>query len=607
MSTTDDRQMLMTHHGTIVFLDPAGGCLRHGGAAFSPRNVFVETVGPGARLVHMTATGERLIIQLSPGHSPAPASLAGSSSGPDDVWTLKSFDHGYRGLFRGDLFLSAEIDGNVTHSRPEAGTWELFTIASESSLAPLVQKSSWAPSDDSRAIILLPDAARVKSCIRTDDNYGQGVAVTDRRIGIDCEVAWDFVSGTGEHQIWIEYAALVSRPMTVKMDAELLSTDMLHDATGGWTEADQIWSYQASVFLTAGLHRMSLRRFGDMPHVRAAALLPVERSTADVAVEAPDFPGGITAARAPVRGICPPKQERVLVCVLAQTRAHELTWPSFKKHVLDELNADLALCIGTDEKYDYANPYWQHAKYRWTSVEYPDFADGFDLAQRRLAGGKQPISANWRDVLSIGGNWLGGLKHHVPHPGSGAILMYFRWLLTHHVVADGLLEKYDRIVVTRSDFIWNIPHPPMSVLSPSAIWFPDGEYHGGLSDRHLVVSSADFPKVLNLIDEIVLRPERLLARIGWRDEWNLEAYIAYHLDQQELLRRTMVFPWVMFSVRGEKDVSTWGWGKMNEEVGMIVKYASELTLTRVWEERLRTCQDWERLYAEGGPEFRLFG
>ena len=64
--------------------------------------------------------------------------------------------------------------------------------------------------------------------------------------------------------------------------------------------------------------------------------------------------------------------ERVLVCLLAKTRAHQFTFPSFKRQVLDELNADLVLALTIDEKYDYAIPFWRHAKYRWTA---PDFSD----------------------------------------------------------------------------------------------------------------------------------------------------------------------------------------------------------------------------------------
>jgi hypothetical protein len=64
--------------------------------------------------------------------------------------------------------------------------------------------------------------------------------------------------------------------------------------------------------------------------------------------------------------------EKVLVCLLAKTRAHRVTFPSFKRQVLDELNGDLALALLVDEKYDYANPLWQLAKYRWTAPDYSD-------------------------------------------------------------------------------------------------------------------------------------------------------------------------------------------------------------------------------------------
>jgi hypothetical protein len=76
--------------------------------------------------------------------------------------------------------------------------------------------------------------------------------------------------------------------------------------------------------------------------------------------------------------------EKVLVCMLASTRAHQLTFPRFKKQVLDELNGDLALALAIDEKYDHANPFWQHAKYRWTAPNFNDVGEGFDLAQRWL-------------------------------------------------------------------------------------------------------------------------------------------------------------------------------------------------------------------------------
>ena len=53
---------------------------------------------------------------------------------------------------------------------------------------------------------------------------------------------------------------------------------------------------------------------------------------------------------------------KTLVCILGETRGYEVTWPSFKKNVLDELDADLLLCIGISEKYDFSNPFWQIAR-----------------------------------------------------------------------------------------------------------------------------------------------------------------------------------------------------------------------------------------------------
>ena len=50
---------------------------------------------------------------------------------------------------------------------------------------------------------------------------------------------------------------------------------------------------------------------------------------------------------------------KIVVCVLGQLRHPELTWPGFKKFVLDELGADLITC-GPDSYED--NDYTRNAK-----------------------------------------------------------------------------------------------------------------------------------------------------------------------------------------------------------------------------------------------------
>ena len=63
---------------------------------------------------------------------------------------------------------------------------------------------------------------------------------------------------------------------------------------------------------------------------------------------------------------------KTLVIVLSQTRAHELTFANFKQNVIDELNADLCLCIGVKSDYDYDNPYYKLAKYHFLYNEEDD-------------------------------------------------------------------------------------------------------------------------------------------------------------------------------------------------------------------------------------------
>ena len=79
---------------------------------------------------------------------------------------------------------------------------------------------------------------------------------------------------------------------------------------------------------------------------------------------------------------------KTLVIVLSETRAHELSFCNFKKNVIDELNADLCLCIGVKPDYDYTNPFYQLAKYKFLYDEPDDFGDAFDYAYNIISSTK---------------------------------------------------------------------------------------------------------------------------------------------------------------------------------------------------------------------------
>ncbi|MBV8188772.1 MAG: hypothetical protein JO339_16150 [Alphaproteobacteria bacterium] len=288
------------------------------------------------------------------------------------------------------------------------------------------------------------------------------------------------------------------------------------------------------------------------------------------------------------------KMDRVLVCVIAQVRGHQVTWKSFKRNVLDELEADLALCISVEHDFDYSNPFWQHARWKWAAPEYADFGDGFDQAQRWLAKDAGIEPPEWRPVMKIPLHWIGGIKGEHEQETASGILIYFRWLLLHNILREGLLEKYDRIIVTRSDFIWNSPHPPMSILSGDHIWFPDGEYFGGLTDRHSVIPSKYVTKSLDLIDNIVLRPRELQEAMAFHGLWNLEKYICFHLRRQGLRPHARKFPYVMYAVRQPEDQTRWAPGHYDEDMGLFVKYPSELASCRKFSQ-VKTRFDWRDL------------
>jgi len=80
---------------------------------------------------------------------------------------------------------------------------------------------------------------------------------------------------------------------------------------------------------------------------------------------------------------------KTLVIILSETRASELTFDIFKKNVLDELNADLCLCIGVKPDYDYNNPFYKLAKYKFTYNEPEDFGDAFNYAYNMIQNKKK--------------------------------------------------------------------------------------------------------------------------------------------------------------------------------------------------------------------------
>ena len=272
---------------------------------------------------------------------------------------------------------------------------------------------------------------------------------------------------------------------------------------------------------------------------------------------------------------------KTLVIILCETRAHELTFNNFKTNVIDELNADLCLCIGVKQDYDYNNPFYTLAKYKFVYDEPDDFTSAFEYATNILSKDKSKFKElqeplHWREFLKIKNQFLGGIKDaHNQHPGSGGILLFFRWYLLHNFVENDIISKYDRFVVTRSDFIYQLPHPKMENLDPNSIWIPNCEHYGGFTDRHVVLSKSNCESYLNILNNMVYKSNEYFSKMTSFKQWNPEKVIKFHLEQNNVLHLVREFPYIMYSVRNTNGPTSWSIGKFNDKLGYYIKYNSE--------------------------------
>jgi hypothetical protein len=347
---------------------------------------------------------------------------------------------------------------------------------------------------------------------------------------------------------------------------------------------------------------------------------------------------------------------KTLVVILSESRESELTYDSFKQNVIDELNADLCLCIGVKHDYDYNNPFYQLAKYKFIYDEPDDFGDAFEYAYNILSKNKAnyecltdinalfgqiqnpqqstenityygnsdnltnlnefnddeivihkkdfqdylwknqvygiKISNNnfvsqenvitykkplhWREFLKVKDQFLGGIKDsHNQHPGSAGILIFFRWFLLKNLIENNLINKYDRFIITRSDFIYQLPHPKVELMNENCIWIPDSEHYGGYTDRHVVLSKNNIESYLNILNNFVLKSNEYFMKMKNEDNWNLEQLIKFHLKQNNVLQLVKEFPYIMYSVRSINGSTRWSQGSYSNELGYNIKYQSE--------------------------------
>ncbi len=222
--------------------------------------------------------------------------------------------------------------------------------------------------------------------------------------------------------------------------------------------------------------------------------------------------------------------QRPLVCMVGTLRAVDLTYQNLIDKVIQPLNADLIFCVshisGKDEasidKFSSCNIV-DVCIYEEGNDRYEDFLTHY--LNKLTAAEKQ----QWQQYFEIEGNWLGGIKDR---RGSGFHLNfnYGKLLEQLNQLKNKGLE-YQRFIITRTDFVWTIEHPYLSLLDPQLIWMPTGESYNGYNDRHAVCSHQNVANYLNLF-EYMLNLKALEYIYNGLDGNNLnhERHLKSHLD-----------------------------------------------------------------------------
>jgi hypothetical protein len=284
---------------------------------------------------------------------------------------------------------------------------------------------------------------------------------------------------------------------------------------------------------------------------------------------------------------------RVLVVLLGQTRAWELTAESLMSNVLDELGADLALCGG--DRDDAPNPFYDRAKFNWRMAEPDDWGKLFD----HDAGG--PC---WRVLMQPGGHLFGGIEDpEKPQQTTAALPLYFRKFLRESMERAGVTEAYDWLIVTRSDYLWPVPHPDPRYLSEGRIYALDGEEYGGVTDRHMLIPRRFVKRFLSVPDPIFSDPKGLKRRLDRRSamqQWpflNLERFLAARLIDLGLWRRVRFLPYVPVLVRPKEGFTGWSEGEFDEQLGLYVKYPTERERSQISQGFITDQDSWGRYLA----------
>ena len=262
-----------------------------------------------------------------------------------------------------------------------------------------------------------------------------------------------------------------------------------------------------------------------------------------------------------------------LVIVNGQIRGGILCWKSFKRHILDHYQADLALVKPYERENDEVLHWEMQARYILKVNEHEDWAPEFTRINRGNRSWeilRQPATEMWQ--------FLGGVKGQ---RGSAGILLAYRYYARMFLRSILEIQPYHWVIYVRSDYVYLCSPPPIIDLNPRKLYMPLCEHYGGYSDRFTIMTSEKADIYLGITEDLLAHGEfwHEYLKENCGGNANLECLIKLYLHRRG--QEVEFFSPVSFTVRRDTDPTRWSAGTESDvgrPYGFRLKYQDEYIL-----------------------------
>ena len=147
----------------------------------------------------------------------------------------------------------------------------------------------------------------------------------------------------------------------------------------------------------------------------------------------------------------------------------------------------------------------------------------------------------WREFLKLNHPSLAGIKDN--NFVSDTLLIFFKWFLLKNLNDNDIISNYERFIITKSDFMYQLPHPKVEYMNENCIWnlAPD-------NDNHVVLSKHNIEPYLNIFNHIVLRSNDYFMKMQNNNDWDLKQLLKFHFEENNLTFFNNL-PHIMYSVQ----------------------------------------------------------